>query len=154
ASRLAASSRIGVRRARIVMAALNIVANLDAMPTSMTTPARRVGWIALAAALAATERLRTPGWAPAGGARGIGVLAVVEAVRGEGRRERALALLTLAMGLALVAGQVRIGRVTGDWAEERERRLTEAYQRLRGELEGEFRRADALAVQARAWADG
>ncbi len=124
------------------------------MPTSKTTPARRVVWIALAAVLAAAEWVRTPAWGPAGVALGIGVLALVEAARSEGRRERLLALLTLAMGLTLAAGQFQIGRVTSDWAEERERRLTDAYQRLRGELEGEFRRADALATQARAWADG
>jgi len=135
------------------MAAFNIVAKLDDMPTGIDWRSRSAGWSALAALLIVAEWLREPGWwwVGAGAAFLLFTAARSWAIGAPGRVVSAGAVL---LGASLFAGQFWIGRVTGNWEAERERRLSSAYRRLQGELSAELRRGQQVAEKAAAWAAG
>jgi two-component system nitrogen regulation sensor histidine kinase NtrY len=134
------------------MAGKNIVAKFDPMPSLPTWLYRRASWIALATAVAASEWLRDPGavWVVL-----TAVLAVASGalVAGGRLRQWAIAAGTLGLTLTLAVSQARLTGVQNDWPGEQERRVTQAFRRLRGELGTTLRSTERLASAALEVAD-
>ncbi len=98
-------------------------------------------------ALVATEWLREPRWGWAAGAAILALLFLLLVWR-SGWRQRVIAGTALLLSLTLLLGQRQVDRVSRDWAGERERRISEAFSRLSGELRTTLRQTDRLAAAA------
>ena len=123
------------------------------MLVPLTWLSRRAPWVALLGAIVAAVWLREPGWAWAGLAALVCVVALLGALRA-GAGGRAVALVTLLLTGGLGIGQARIARLERDWPAEREQRVTRAYDRLSGELEATLHATEQLAERGLALADG
>ncbi len=123
------------------------------MTTAVTWFDRRTPWLVLAALVPASEWLRNPsdGWVVV--IAGIGIIGLIYGVRAN-LRGRIVASAVVLLAGTLIGAELRLSRVEDDWPAERERRVTAAFQRLRGELHSSLRSADRLAEQSLAWADG
>jgi hypothetical protein len=135
------------------MAGKNIVANLGAMPNSPSWLDRNACWVALLAAIPATEWLREPAGAWVAVAGIVGVFGVARMGRASAAA-RAVVGAGLLLVAALVVGQIGISRIQRDWPGEREQRVSRAFQRLSGELRATLRSTERLADQALRVAEG
>jgi hypothetical protein len=104
--------------------------------------------VVLAAGIVAAEWLRHPAptWV---GLEWACVLAAAAALW-PFRDRRRLVLIVLLAGLALgtTLSQRRLTAIEARWPEERERRVSAAFERLKGELHSVLRRAEGLADAA------
>ncbi len=104
----------------------------------------------LAAAGAAAEWLRRPGWTWVG-LVAVALFASVLLLRSIARWRRygLTAVLTL-LALAMAAAQWQLSAIEHDWPRQRQERITAASERLSGDLHDAFRRAERLARSAAA----
>ena len=104
----------------------------------------------LAAAGAAAEWLRRPGWTWVG-LVAVALFASVLLLRSIARFRRygLTAVLTLLV-LAMAAAQWQLSAIEHDWPRQRQDRITAASERLSGDLHNAFRRAERLAQSAAA----
>jgi signal transduction histidine kinase len=106
--------------------------------------------VVLAAAGAAAEWLRRPGWTWVG-LVAVALCASVLLLRSIApwRCYGLTAVLTL-LALAMTAAQWQLSAIEHDWPRQRQERITAASERLSGDLHDAFRRAERLAQSAAA----
>ena len=102
----------------------------------------------VAAGGAAAEWLRQPSavWVWISWAMVLAAIAVCWPLRGW--RRRGLALLLAALAASLTLGHLELNAIETRWPEEREERVTAAYERLDGDLHAALHRAERLAEAA------
>jgi signal transduction histidine kinase len=106
--------------------------------------------VVLAAAGAAAEWLRRPGWAWVAVA-GLALVASLWLLRTLARwRWRALATGLVLLVLALASAEWQLSAIERDWPRQRQRRVTAASERLAGDLHAAYHRAERLAQAAAA----
>jgi hypothetical protein len=105
-------------------------------------------WLTLAAGVAAAEGLRRPSlpWVVVGALAVLGCLAALYPYGNWRRRGLAATLLGLIGTIAVTQG--RLTAIETRWAEQRERRVQAASERLSGDLQAALHRADRLAQSA------